>query len=199
MSLDPPKGYRPVLRVVGQEDEGSPYPKCSLLLRAGARVFDVAVAWGLYVIAGQAGAVVALLFVLLADGIIPGQSVGKRLCGIKVIYLPTRTAARYRDSVLRNAPFALIVLLGMMPDPIGPVAALAGMLVIGGVESWKVYRDPLGLRLGDEWGQTQVVDGKVVIGALNLPPGRQPASAEGRMMSRPASGRRQEETTCASR
>jgi hypothetical protein len=212
MSLDPPQGtVRPPLRVVGEDGElramdetGSPYPKASLLLRFGARVFDVAVAWGLYVTAGQAGSVVALLYLLLGDGMLNGQSPGKKLCGIKVIYLPTRTAARYRDSVLRNAPFALIILLGMMPDPLGPVAALAGMVAIGGVEAWKVYRDPLGIRLGDVWGQTQVIDGKVVVGALNLAPTAEAASAEAqlRVSARKHSNRQsaaQEEPTCASR
>lgn len=182
MSLEPPRLARPSLRVVSEEEE-SPYPKCSLLLRAGARVFDVAVAWALWVTTGQIGAVLALLFLLMADGMFGGQSAGKRLFGIKVVFLPAHTAAEYRESVLRNAPFALIILLGMMPDPLGPVAALGGVLVIGGVEAWKVVRDPLGIRLGDVWGRTQVVDGKVSIGAMPLSTGAsQPAGAEGQLM-----------------
>src|SRR5262249_1647015 len=43
-----------------------------------------------------------------------------------------------------------------------------GVLVIGGIEAWKVLRDPLGLRLGDSWASTQVTDGKVVAGAAEL-------------------------------
>ncbi|XXF81600.1 RDD family protein [Myxococcaceae bacterium GXIMD 01537] len=153
------------LRLVREAESGSPYPKASLLLRAGARAVDVSIAWGLYVICGAAGAVVAVLFLLLADGMLQGQSVGKRLLGVKVMHLPTRSAARHRDSTLRNAPLALIVLLGMMPAPLGAVAMVAGLVVIGGVEAWRVVRDPLGWRLGDTWAQTQVVDGKVVAGA----------------------------------
>jgi uncharacterized RDD family membrane protein YckC len=147
------------------EELGSPYPKASLWMRLGARIVDVAVAWGLYVVCGAAGGVVALLFLLLADGMLQGQSVGKRIFGVKVMHLPTRSAARHRDSTLRNAPLALIVLLGMMPPPLGAVACLAGLVVIGGVEALRVVRDPLGWRLGDTWAQTQVVDGKVVAGA----------------------------------
>ncbi|HYO55799.1 MAG TPA: RDD family protein [Archangium sp.] len=158
---------RPGLRVVHDGDElpGSPYPKASLWMRLGARIVDVAVAWGLYVVCGAAGEVVALLFLLLADGMLQGQSVGKRIFGVKVMHLPTQSAARHRDSTLRNAPLALIVLLGMMPPPLGLVAGLAGLVVIGGVEALRVVRDPLGWRLGDTWAQTQVVDGKVVAGA----------------------------------
>ena len=70
-------------------------------MRLGARIVDVAVAWGLSVVCGAAGNVVALLFLLLADGMLQGQSVGKRIFGIKVIYLPTRGPARYRESTRR--------------------------------------------------------------------------------------------------
>lgn len=173
------------LRLVSEDGQpDSPYPKASLWLRGGARAVDVSVAWGLYVVGGAAGAVVALLFLLLADGMLQGQSVGKRIFGVKVMHLPTRSAARHRDSTLRNAPLALIVLLGMMPAPHGTVAAAAGLLVIGGVEAWRVLRDPLGWRLGDTWAQTQVVDGKVVAGvtvAARTPVA--PERASGRLMS----------------
>ena len=180
------RGGSRVLRIVADDsaEPDSPYPKASLLLRLGARLVDVGVAWGLYVVCGAAGAVVALLFLLLADGMIQGQSVGKRIFGVKVMHLPTRSAARHRDSTLRNAPLALIVLLGMMPAPLGAVAAVAGLFVIGGVEAWRVVRDPLGWRLGDNWAQTQVVDGKVVAGATVA--ARTPVAhqrAPGRIMS----------------
>jgi uncharacterized RDD family membrane protein YckC len=130
----------------------SPYPRCSMLLRLMARLADIGVAWVLAVAAGRAGLVVALLYLLLADGIFHGQSVGKRIFGVKAVFLPMRTDARFRDSTLRNAPLALIVLLRMMPEPLGLRAG----------------RDPLGRRLGDVWAQTQVVDGKVVSGSQAL-------------------------------
>lgn len=155
------------LRLVSEGDviSGSPYPKAALLLRLGARLVDVAVAWGLWVVCGAAGYIVALLFLLLADGMLQGQSPGKRIFGVKVIYLPTHSAARHRDSALRNAPLALIILLAMMPEGLGLVAGAAGLIAIGGLEGWRVLKDPLGWRLGDMWAQTQVVDGKVVAGA----------------------------------
>lgn len=194
------------LRVVDESELGSPYPKASLWLRAGARLVDVCIAWGFSVVGGAAGSVLALLFLLLADGMLQGQSAGKRLFGVKVMHLPTRSAARHRDSTLRNAPLALIVLLGMMPSPLGGVAMLAGLVVIGGVEAWRVIRDPLGWRLGDTWAQTQVVDGKVVAGATvaartpvahERAPGRLMSAAKvrrGRSLRRTRKG-----PTCASR
>ncbi|HZX43239.1 MAG TPA: RDD family protein, partial [Myxococcaceae bacterium] len=110
----------PDLRVVPEDGiPESPYPRCSLLLRGMARLADVGVAWVLALAAGRAGLVVALLYLLLADGIFHGQSVGKRIFGVKAVFLPMRTDARFRDSTLRNAPLALIVLLRMMPEPLG--------------------------------------------------------------------------------
>ena len=146
----------------------SPYPRCSFLLRGMARLADVGIAYALALAAGRAGLVVALLYLLLADGVFHGQSVGKRIFGVKAVFLPMRTDARFRDSTLRNAPMALIVLLRMMPEPFGLRAGLAGLLVIGAVEAWKAVRDPLGRRFGDVWAQTQVVDGKVVSGSQAL-------------------------------
>jgi uncharacterized RDD family membrane protein YckC len=146
----------------------SPYPRCSFLLRGMARLADVGIAYALALAAGRAGLVVALLYLLLADGIFHGQSVGKRIFGVKAVFLPMRTDARFRDSTLRNAPLALIVLLRMMPEPLGLRAGLAGLLVICAVEAWKAFRDPLGRRFGDVWAQTQVVDGKVVSGSQAL-------------------------------
>lgn len=175
----------PPLKLLDPSQEGSPYPKCSLLLRGGARLFDLALAFGIYEVgARRIGAVGALLFLLFADGLMNGQSFGKRLFGVRAVFLPTRQGTRYRDSVLRNAPLGLIVVLGMMPPPLGLEAFVAATLVIGGIEAWKVARDPLGQRLGDVWAQTQVVDGKVVAGEKPLLSTGQPARAAGKMMRR---------------
>ncbi len=110
---------------------------------------------------GPAGVVMALLYVLFADGMLMGQSPGKKIFGIKVIYLPTRSGARHRDSVLRNAPFGLIVILSMMPE-VGTNAFFAGLAVIGSIEALQCVREREGLRLGDLWAQTQVIDGKIL-------------------------------------
>lgn len=150
-------------QIEAEKRYGSPYPRCTLWMRIGARLVDFGAAYGIFFAGGRAGAVLAILYLLLADGILEGQGIGKRVFGIKVVHLPTRSAGRKRDSTLRNAPLALPVLLAMMPE-LGAVAFVAGAAVIGSVETWRVLRDPLGLRFGDVWAQTQVVDGKVVAG-----------------------------------
>ena len=169
------------LRLVKGDGSSSPYPKASLLLRAGARAVDIAIAWALYVSTGPAGIVIALLYLLLADGMLQGQSPGKKIFGVKVVYLPTRAPARHRDSVLRNAPFGLVIILSMMPE-LGLKAFLAGAVVIGGIEAVRCLRDPDGVRLGDRWAQTQVVDGKVSAEKPAVAPGeQQEARADARL------------------
>lgn len=166
------------LRVVNGE-EGPRPPKASLLLRGGARLVDVVVAWVLYFSTGPAGIVIALLYLLFADGMLQGQSLGKKLFGVKAIYLPTGAGTRHRDSVLRNSPFGLVIVLSMMPE-LGFKAFVAGAAVIGGIEAWRCWRDPDGLRLGDVWAQTQVVDGKVTINQPQYATPREEARAQAR-------------------
>jgi uncharacterized RDD family membrane protein YckC len=194
----------PLLKLVpAQGTPESPYPRCSRVLRVLARAVDLGVAYGLALAAGRAGLVVALLYLLLADGILHGQSAGKRIFGVKAVFLPLRSGARFRDSTLRNAPLALVVLLRMMPEPLGLRAFLGGLVVIGGVEAWKSLRDPLGRRFGDVWAQTQVVDGKVVSGTAVEAAPSGVAAGPGRSMSRTGGDRateyRRRQTECASR
>lgn len=150
---------RGFLRVVDQH-EGQMYPKASLLFRLGARLIDLCLAWVLYRSTGPAGIVIALLYLLFADGMLQGQSPGKKLFGVKVVYLPTRQSARHRDSVLRNAPFGLVIILSMMPE-LGFRAFVAGCITVCGIEGVRCIRDKDGVRWGDIWAQTQVIDGKV--------------------------------------
>jgi len=167
------------LRLV-KEEEPSGYPKASLILRGGARLIDAAIAYALYASTGPAGIVMALLYILFADGMLQGQSPGKKIFGVKVVYLPTRSGARHRDSVLRNAPFGLILILSMMPE-LGTRAFFAGLAVIGSIEALQVWRDKEGLRLGDTWAQTQVIDGKVQADQPQRVPRTQEARAPARL------------------
>jgi hypothetical protein len=183
--------------IEAQKRTGSPYPRCALGLRLGARLADLGLAWGFFLAGGRAGAVLAILYLLLADGMFSGQSIGKRIFGVRVVHLPTRSSGRKRDSTLRNAPLALPVLLGMMPE-LGPLAFAVGAAVVGAVEGVRVLREPLGLRFGDVWAQTQVVDGREVAGEAGQVADRGPSRAAGRVTSRTMVQRRRS-SRCASR
>ncbi len=144
--------------------EGSPYPKADLTLRGLARAFDLALAFAVAGLAGPAGPFLAFLYLMVADGLLHGQSLGKRVFGVRTMVLP-RGATRgrpggYRESMLRNLPFALVALFYSVPV-LWLVLFLAGVPIVG-FESWMVWSDRLGIRIGDIFADTQVVDAKVV-------------------------------------
>ncbi|MGC3997191.1 MAG: RDD family protein [Anaeromyxobacter sp.] len=140
--------------------EESPYPKANLTLRGLARAVDFALAFALMKSSVQVGPLLAALYLLSADGLMNGQSLGKRLLGVRAVVVPRRAPATWHDSWLRNAPFALVVVFLSVPV-LWPVLLFAGMPILG-LETWFVLTDRLGIRVGDIFADTQVVDGKVL-------------------------------------
>ena len=147
--------------------QGSPYPKCELLPRMLARVLDLLVLGAMTALVHRAGAAAGAVYLLLADGLFRGQSLGKRLLGIKVIHVPTRKGAGARQSAIRNFPMAVLGLLAMGPASHWGLLAAASLAVLG-YEAARSLLDPLGLRIGDALAHTQVVDAKVVAGSHAL-------------------------------
>jgi len=146
--------------------EGSPYPKADLTLRALARLVDFSLAFAVANVAREAGPLLAALYLLVADGLMHGQSVGKRIFGIRTMVIPPKGQTRgvpagYRESVLRNAPFALVGLFYGL-TLVGWLLLFVVGLPIVAFEAYMVWSDRLGIRIGDIFADTQVVDGKVV-------------------------------------
>lgn len=160
--VPPPSPVRPE-----PPKQGSPYPKAELLPRLLARLFDLMVCGALAALMHRAGAAAGALYLLLADGLFRGQSLGKRLLGIKVVHVPTRLGAGARQSMVRNFPMALVGLLAMGPHDHWRLLA-GGSVVVLGAEAYRALTDPLGLRLGDGLASTQVVDAKAVVGGAAL-------------------------------
>jgi uncharacterized RDD family membrane protein YckC len=140
--------------------EGSPYPKADLTLRGLARLVDFAIAFLLVKSSTQFGPLLAALFLLFADGLMSGQSIGKRLFGVRAVVIPRRAPAGYHESLLRNAPFALVVVFWSVPV-LWPVLLVAGLPILA-LESYLICTDRLGIRVGDIFADTQVVDAKVL-------------------------------------
>jgi len=143
--------------------EGSPYPKADLSLRALARLADFTLWFMLAQTSPQAGPLLAALYLLVADGLISGQSIGKKIFGIRVVVVPRRAPAGYQESMLRNAPFALVAIFYAVPF-LWPVLLVAGIPIVA-FEAYMIYTDRLGVRIGDIFADTQVVDAKVLSGS----------------------------------
>jgi uncharacterized RDD family membrane protein YckC len=140
--------------------EGSPYPKADLTLRGLARLADFALAFVIAQSAPQVGPILAAFYLLVADGLMSGQSVGKRIFGVRTVVIPRRAPAGYHESLLRNAPFALVAVFWAMPL-LWPMLFLAGLPIVG-FEAYMIFTDRLGIRIGDVFADTQVVDAKVL-------------------------------------
>ena len=133
------------------------YPKADVMIRFIAKFIDFLIVGALAQIIHPVGFFAGMTYLLIADGLFEGQSVGKRLIGLQTLQIETGTTSSFRESILRNIPFAVGFLLLALP--------YLGLLLAGGivaVEALLVIGNPKGLRVGDEMARTQVVDGKPV-------------------------------------
>jgi uncharacterized RDD family membrane protein YckC len=152
----------------------SPYPKADLTLRGLARLADFTIALGIAGAAPGVGPLVAAAYLLFADGLVQGQSPGKKIFGVRAVALPRRQGVTFQESALRNAPFALVTVFWSLPI-LWPVFFMIGIPVVG-YEAWRAWDDPLGKRLGDLLADSQVVDTKVLTRAEELARGLAPTA-----------------------
>jgi uncharacterized RDD family membrane protein YckC len=163
----------------------SPYPKADLTLRVLARLADFLFAVVLARLHPPIGPLLAAGYLLFADGVSHGQSFGKRVFGVRAVVVSRRAPAGFRESILRNAPFGLVMVFVAIPL-LWPVLLVAGVPIVA-FETWQVFDDRLGIRIGDFFADTQVVDAKVFtrdaelaaarrLGGVVAPPAPRPAA-----------------------
>jgi uncharacterized RDD family membrane protein YckC len=121
---------------------------------------DLLLAAALANMAPEVGPLLAAVYLLVGDGLMHGQSVGKKIFGVRTMVVPRRVPAGYRESILRNLPFALVSLFYGVPL-LWLLLLVAGLPIIA-FESYMVFTDRHGVRIGDIFADTQVVDAKVV-------------------------------------
>jgi len=132
----------------------------SFLNRFIARSIDLIIVVALYEIIPSIGYFAGLIYLLIADGLFEGRSVGKKLMGLKVV-LENNTECGYKESIFRNFPFAVGFILcgifGAIPL-IGWLMSFIIIVVILAFESLVIIGSDNGKRLGDEIANTQVVE-----------------------------------------
>ncbi|HEY4485809.1 MAG TPA: RDD family protein, partial [Nitrospiria bacterium] len=107
-----------------------------------------------------------MTFLLIADGLLEGQSPGKRLIGLQAVLPERGIPVTFRESILRNIPFAVALFCLLALPFFGWI--LAGLLV--GIEALLVIGNFRGLRLGDEIAKSQVVEGASLTRPAHSPP-----------------------------
>ena len=137
-----------------EKSGGGAYPKASLLGRFIAKLIDFLVVATLAEIPFQASFFMGAIYLLIADGIIKG-SIGKQLVGLKIVVGRDQQTISFRESILRNVPFAMAYLFYYIP--------FIGWLVSIGIvtlESLIMIGNPKRVRLGDELAGTRVLEQK---------------------------------------
>ena len=137
--------------------------KASVVNRVVAKLIDIAFLMALAVVLPYpVGPFAGFFYSLVADGMglkgkFEGQSVGKKIMGLRVMSVPRGQPASLRESVLRNAPVGVATFFAIIP--------LWGWLILGLIglplmvmEIYLMMSVETGHRLGDVLGDTEVVD-----------------------------------------
>ncbi len=142
------------------EAEEKEFPKANLLNRFLAKFIDSLIIGVLAtVVKAPIGSLAALTYSLIADGFFDGRSLGKKLIGLRVVNLKTGLPCNFKDSIFRNIPIGLTVLFAVIPI-LGWILLFTVGLVMILFESYLIYSDDGGIRIGDILADTQVVDAK---------------------------------------
>jgi len=128
------------------------YPKAQVLNRFIAKFIDIIIIAAVANF-GLVGWLAGMAYVLIADGFPGGQSIGKRVIGLQTVVPDAREVASFKESIIRNLPLAVGYLLLLVPY-IGWVLILA----ITTFEALLMVGNDQGLRVGDEFAHTQVLD-----------------------------------------
>jgi uncharacterized RDD family membrane protein YckC len=139
--------------------------KAGLLNRIIARTVDFLIVAALYEAIPRVGFFAGLTYLLIADGLFDGRSVGKKLIGLRIlVYNADRVkACSFRESILRNFPFAAgFVVFGIfnMIPLIGWFFSFLIVVAVILLESLVLLGSEKGMRIGDELAKTHVVQGE---------------------------------------
>lgn len=137
------------------EKEEGEETKANLFHRFVARFVDFLVVAAFYELPLRVGFWIGLTYLLLADGLTGGRSLGKLLIGLSTSVPDRNQFCSVRESVLRNFPFAIAYLLYAMIPYVGWILAM-GLIVIEGL---LVIGNDKGQRIGDEIAKTVVLEG----------------------------------------
>jgi len=147
------------------EEEGKP-SKAGLLHRIIAKAIDFIIVGALFEIVPKLGIIAGIVYLSIADGLFEGRSPGKKLMGLRVILQAEddrAIACGYKESILRNTPFVLGLVLYWFLGVIPLIGWLISMVILAAVivfEILIIVGSDKGTRLGDEIGKTVVIEDK---------------------------------------
>jgi len=146
------------------EDKKEPagYLKTGILNRVIARSIDLIIVAALIEMVPRAGFFAGITYLLIADGLFGGRSIGKKLIGIKVVLIDSGEACGYKESIFRNFIFAIgLLLCGLLNSVplLGGVFIIIVPVLILLFEGLILLGSENGMRIGDEIAKTLVTEG----------------------------------------
>ncbi len=127
--------------------------KAKILNRLIAKTVDFIIIGALLEMIPRVGFFAGLTYLLIGDGLFDGRSLGKKIIKLKVIIHGSGHVCSFRESIIRNFPFAIGYILMKIPliGFIFPlvVVIFEGLLILGNEK---------GMRLGDELAGTRVLE-----------------------------------------
>lgn len=142
------------------------YKKANVLNRFIAKTIDLLIFGFLSQMFYPFGFFAGILYILIADGFFDGQSIGKRLIGLKVISVDLAAVPEsdeklieFKESMIRNSFLAGALLLSLIPL-VGWFLLFTVGLFVYAMEIYFVIQNHDGERLGDRFAFTRVIDFK---------------------------------------
>lgn len=131
--------------------------KADVLHRLLAKFIDALIVGAACMVLYPVGVMIGATYIVIADGLFEGRSIGKYIIGLRVIRETDNEEATFTDSFIRNALFGLIVLFGLVPFLRWLLILTVGLLIVI-FETYYVVATADGRRVGDLAAGTLVVD-----------------------------------------
>lgn len=131
--------------------------KADVLHRLLAKFIDALIVGAACMVLYPVGVMIGATYIVIADGLFEGRSIGKYIIGLRVIRETDNDEATFTDSFIRNALFGLIVLFGLVPFLRWLLILTVGLLIVI-FETYYVVATADGRRVGDLAAGTLVVD-----------------------------------------
>jgi uncharacterized RDD family membrane protein YckC len=130
--------------------------KANLINRFLAKFIDGLIAVLMAMIFNSVGVLMGATYIFVADGLSGGQSLGKRLTGLRVVNVDSGEPITFKDSMIRNVHLSVIFLFSIVPV-LGWVVIITVGLTIILFETYYCIVDVHGYRVGDLAAGTEVV------------------------------------------
>ncbi len=121
-----------------------------------AKAIDLFIVLVLSVFFFPIGLILSAIYVGISDSLQNGQSVGKKFMGFQVISLEDGRPCTMKQSVIRNIPLLVPLVLAVFPL-IGPILAFISGIFFLFLEIFFLFKLDSGHRLGDVMADTSVM------------------------------------------